>query len=112
MAKRTEQTDVPVWSAFCEAMGTRCTFVYPTGERCDQGVERDERCRKHPRTSGATMQRLADLTTAEGRKALLVHAGGAITANGAPACYETTGHTSDDWTRVTCSECLSLREEN
>lgn len=40
--------DVPVWSAFCEAMGTRCTFVDEHGERCDNGVDgRSTVCAEH-----------------------------------------------------------------
>ncbi len=35
------------WQAFCEAMGIRCTFTDPTGDRCDNAVVRLDRCADH-----------------------------------------------------------------
>ena len=38
---------IPAWSAFCEAMGTRCTHVDGTGARCENGVTTGDRCAYH-----------------------------------------------------------------
>jgi hypothetical protein len=46
-ARRRRLEPVPVWSAFCESLGTRCTYVAPSGERCDMGVSSGDRCAKH-----------------------------------------------------------------
>lgn len=49
MRNRRQKTEpVPVWSAFCESIGTRCTFVHASGERCENGVRKGDRCEEHP----------------------------------------------------------------
>jgi len=47
MARRKQLDPVPVWSAFCESLGTRCTWVDGSGQRCDNGVSSGSRCDEH-----------------------------------------------------------------
>jgi hypothetical protein len=37
---------IDAWSAFCESMGTRCTFT-ANGVRCENGVTTGDRCTEH-----------------------------------------------------------------
>lgn len=51
-------------------------------------------------------------TMARGGVELLVHAGGALTANGEAVCGATHGEMSADWDDVTCEACHDLREDD
>lgn len=45
--KTGQMKTVDVWSAFCEAQGTRCTHINQAGLRCDGGVTTGTLCQQH-----------------------------------------------------------------